>query len=74
VGQGIAVVAENRNYTAVDLWIKVIFYRDNQVSVEVPSGPYPLEGRQSILVPVPVDRQQLLFDFYDVVTTQVAPR
>ncbi len=72
-GQGIALVAENRNYSAVELRVKVIFYRNNQVSTEMPAGPYPLEARQTILAPISLD-PQFQFDFYDVVITQVTPR
>jgi len=54
-GLGIEVLLENRNFMPVDVVLQGILYDGDRVALELPGGPFTMEPRQTLLVPLPAD-------------------
>jgi hypothetical protein len=54
-GRGIAVVVDNRNYQPVDIVVEGTLYDGDTVIQKIPGGPYSMDGRQTLLIPLKTD-------------------
>jgi hypothetical protein len=54
-GRGIAVVVDNRNYVPVEVMVEGTLYVGNTVIQKISGGPYRMDPRQTILIPLEAD-------------------